>query len=129
MWIVSGTGSEERKVFELETWSFGLDWLNDGRSVVVSQPNAEGLSRLVRLSLDSAHAEEIITTDPRASGDYKPAVSPDGAWVAFVRTGHLGTQDVYIAPTKGGEGRQVRRNFRERRAGDDHAQPGDSLRH
>ena len=48
VWLIPALGGEERKLFDLEKWSFGLDWFPDGRSVVVSQPGGEGGNRLVR---------------------------------------------------------------------------------
>lgn len=110
LWIVPGGGGDERKLSDLEAWSFGLDWLVDGRSVVVSQPDEEGPHRLVGISLDSAEARQITTPDPRTTGDFKPAVSPDGSWIAFVRGSQFGLQDVYVAPTNGGQSRRISRS-------------------
>lgn len=109
VWTVSGLGGDERRLFALAGWSFGLDWFPDGRSVVVSQPGDDGVQRLVRLYLDASGAQLLTAPDQRLAGDYKPAVSPDGAWVAFVRGGRLDQQDVYVVRVADGQERRLSR--------------------
>jgi Tol biopolymer transport system component len=110
VWVVPGLGGEERLLVELEEWSYGLDWFPDGRSVVVSQPRDNGVNRLVRLSLDAPGARELTTPEARVVGDFRPAVSPDGRWVAFVRASQLGHQEVYVVSTGDGEERRLSRS-------------------
>lgn len=97
VWAVSADAVGERKLFDLVGWSFGLDWFPDGGSIAVSEPDESGISRIVRIALDTGARQPLSAPGPTAAGDYKPAVSPDGTAVAFVRGDQLGFQDVYVA--------------------------------
>lgn len=103
VWSVSWSGGDERKLFDLDGWSFGLDWFPDGRSLVVSQAREDGTHRLIRVSFDSVNAQDLTFPDTQLRGDYKPAVSPDGASVAFVRTDHLSSQNIVVVNFLSGE--------------------------
>jgi Tol biopolymer transport system component len=66
-------------------------WLPDGRRLIVSARQRAGEATGLYL-LDPASDGSVIRsplTRPRASDDLSPAVSPDGAFVVFVREDHL----------------------------------------
>jgi Tol biopolymer transport system component len=66
-------------------------WLPDGQRLVVSARRREGEPAGLHL-LDPGERgalERHPLTRPVAGGDTSPAVAPDGAWVLFVRQGHL----------------------------------------
>jgi Tol biopolymer transport system component/DNA-binding winged helix-turn-helix (wHTH) protein len=109
VWSVSWNGEDQRKLFDLDHWSFGLDWFPDGRSLVVSQQRDDGTHRLVRVFLDAADTQDLTSPANNQLGDYKPAVSPDGAWVAFVRGRQIGGQDVFVVNVNDIEERQLSR--------------------
>ena len=110
VWTASALGGQERKLVDLEGWSYGLDWFPDGRSLVVSQAGEGGVDRLVRLFLNGADPQPLSMPDLRLAGDFKPAVSPGGDWIAFVRGDPLGHQDVYAVNVESGEERRLSRS-------------------
>ncbi len=66
-------------------------WLPDGRRLVVVSRRGPGAPAGLHI-LDPAPggpAERHPLTQPLSGGDRNPAASPDGAWVLFVREGHL----------------------------------------
>src|SRR5262249_10096107 len=53
------------------------------------------------------HRRQRLTRPPLGVGDWKPAVSPDGKTLAFVRYRIPGAGDIYLMPLSGGEPRRL----------------------
>jgi Tol biopolymer transport system component/DNA-binding winged helix-turn-helix (wHTH) protein len=101
-------GGAERKltaIFPFQAPSEGSSsyYSPDGRSLAI--PERSTISEPMGLSLFSIDTgEKRRLTKPPAGfqGDYCPAFSPDGKWLAFIRTPRWSSDDVYLMPAAGG---------------------------
>lgn len=83
-----------------------LDWLPDGRGVVMAACQGRGAGkRLQVLDLASGQWRPLAYDSPPGSVDSQPRYSPDGQWLGFVRGTTLG--DLWIVPAAGGTPRRV----------------------
>ncbi|AHG93817.1 WD40-like beta Propeller containing protein (plasmid) [Gemmatirosa kalamazoonensis] len=126
VWLVETTSGQERRITS-GAWSLefvlppgsppsGLSWSPDGRTIALAQVPAAQSGKL-----DSVHAALLDVASgavrPLTSArrfENNPVFSPDGSSVAYwyPRDGRydLGYgNEVYVAPTSGGEGRSVTR--------------------
>ena len=103
VYMVPALGGEERKVADA---GIGLSWLPDSRSLVLASPLPPlDTGGLVVVSLDSGDRRPLTTPQPYA--DSLPAVSPDGARVAFVRTLTRSARELFVVPARGGPVQQI----------------------
>jgi Tol biopolymer transport system component/DNA-binding winged helix-turn-helix (wHTH) protein len=86
-----------------------LAWTRDGRGIVFTEPMPGGDGRLAVLSTASVAARPLSAPPPGAS-DWGPALSPDGATLAFVRSRPSGVSELHVMPTMGGEARRLAPN-------------------
>lgn len=59
------------------------------------------------LSLETGEKRRVTTPPAGYLGDYYPAFSPDGKWLAFVRSPRWSTEDLYLVPVTGGPPRRL----------------------
>ncbi len=126
LYVVSAEGGPPRRLLALDELIFGLDWSPDGGALVFGANRGSRTSRLQLLDLNSL-AERTLTEDtPQTTCDYHPAFSPDGAVIAFIRTGPLNEQDLFTVPSGGGPLARLTR-IEERIEGLDWLPGGDAL--
>ena len=108
VYTVPALGGEPRKLFDVPSVAYGLDWTPDGASLVYAAREEAGTSlRVMRYDLDTG-ATTVLSTPPGPSvDDIQPVVSPDGETVAFGRRRRPGGHNLYVAPIGGGEARRV----------------------
>ncbi|MGE4069108.1 MAG: winged helix-turn-helix domain-containing protein [Vicinamibacterales bacterium] len=83
-------------------------WSPDGRWLVMSVADDRRSGwQIARVSIATGAREELTLPPPGIFGDHSPAVSPDGALVAFIRSAGGGASDVYVVPAAGGSARRV----------------------
>jgi len=108
--VVPADGGEERTVAEFPASADeaqplpSVAWLRDGKSLVVIDWSDEGPPALSIVPLDGASGGKIsrITHPPEGSeGDSTPALSPDGATLAFVRSTGPEGADIWLSDLKG----------------------------
>jgi Tol biopolymer transport system component len=88
--------------------SAGPTWHPDGKSLAITDNEHQGPDSIYLVSVDSGTKKKLsspVTTD---IGDYFPAFSPDGRYLAFVRaTSQRWINDIYIQPLPSGTMRRV----------------------
>jgi Tol biopolymer transport system component/DNA-binding winged helix-turn-helix (wHTH) protein len=112
LYLVPASGGPERFITSLKTrtrlFRFKmLDWAGDGALVVADQNSPEEPFHLIRLSIDTGETQQLTSPPANSPGDIRPAVSPDGQWVAFTRATAATTSDIYLVPMSSGEPRRV----------------------
>ena len=122
IYVVSSLGGPARRI-TAANWCGGLDWLPDGQHLVVSEgrsfivpeesqngaPGADEPSRLWKVSIDTGQQQPLTLPSAGSTGDFSPAVSPDGKTLAFIRYSgpdvqNSGPEDMtlYLMPLDGG---------------------------
>lgn len=109
--LIDLDGEVERSIGECAGGHLAeLSWAADGSALVLTEPaTPAGMQRLSVLDLASGERRRLTTPGEAGLGDRFPAVSPDGAEVAFIRTGLLGASDVWVVGFERGEARPVTR--------------------
>jgi Tol biopolymer transport system component len=86
-----------------------LTWSPDGKTLAF--PSRETANGPVGIFLFSPETDEKPQQGTRPSaglgGDYLPAFSPDGKWLAFLRDRSHRAGDIYVMPAAGGEPRRL----------------------
>ncbi len=90
----------ERIVSECTNPYAGLAWLNPRELIVGDRPAGARARRLVAVDVTSGRTRALTHPPADTLGDASPAVSGNGAWVAFRRTAALGSDNVYLLDTK-----------------------------
>lgn len=108
-YIVSAIGGPERQILKMErSGSGGLDWLPDGKHLVISQiPEGARASPLLALAVDTGEHSALTRPPAGSVGDLSPAISPDGKMLAFVRMTRSDVADLYVMFLDGGQLRRL----------------------
>lgn len=100
---IPAVGGEEREIGPcIGDEQRTIHWYPDGKSLISTgqiEGRSEG-SALYRMSIESGRWERIQYQKSTEDFDDRPAVSPDGRWIAFHRNGATG--DLWRIPGTGG---------------------------
>lgn len=91
-----GSGARAIRQIAASFGFLGLAWWPDGKSLVV-RDTENGAASLFRIQLDDGRREPI-THAPVDENDGRPAFSPDGKWLAFLRYQASGTKVCVLRP-------------------------------
>ena len=104
IYMVPAIGGSRRKIVDLPFGIAGLDWSPDGRHLAYSSRRVcFGAMRIYLYSFDTGESMELTTPPWSSQGDFRPAFSPDGQRIAFIRGDRTQLQDIFIVPVAGGE--------------------------
>ncbi len=106
---VSSLGGAERRLADLgRVETSGLDWSPDGRWLTLGLPAGEGGPLAIhRIGIDGRERRRLTDPPPTVRGDVLPAVSPDGASIAFVRNVAGEASELRVVPAVGGPSRSL----------------------
>lgn len=96
IYLVRASGGEAAKLVDLPSWSFGLDWSPDGRSLAFSDTAPGEIAGIAIVDV----ATRVVRPLTRG-GDTKPVFSPDGRRLAFLRNRPLDRQQIVIVGLSG----------------------------
>ncbi len=90
-----GTGNAELVLRRAEqVVYFPASWSPDGRSLVMTELHPDGSADVASLDLDSGERVALVAT---AATEHSPAISSDGAWLAYT-SDVSGRDEVYVEP-------------------------------
>jgi Tol biopolymer transport system component/DNA-binding winged helix-turn-helix (wHTH) protein len=105
VWLIQPDGSGARKLGDIRTGltASAPSWTRDRQSLILSQPAGEAaIPALFQVSTGSGEERQItFPTAALPGGDLSPAVSPDGAQLAFTRSTSISWRDIFLAPVAG----------------------------
>jgi Tol biopolymer transport system component len=109
VYTLASLGGSERRLDTLVSGilHLGLDWSPDGTHLALAdQTPGEQAHSIFLLSTATRQRRRLTFPPPDSFGDSRPAFSPDGGSIAFVRQTSAGT-DIYLARVEGGEPKRV----------------------
>lgn len=112
-YLIPALGGLERKLGDASPNRVGADspfiaWSPDGKQLaLVDRETPQSPLSIFLLDLDTNQRRRITSPPANTLGDSVAVFSPDGAAVAFVRTGSLAIQDIWIVSLKDGKERQL----------------------
>ena len=103
VFLIPAVGGAERKLTEVlnlgEYWGEGrMSWHPSGQWLVIPVKNsAQEPAALFLVSVETGEKRKLTSPSGNVSGDFCPAVSPDGRAIAFTRAIHgSGGSDLYL---------------------------------
>ncbi|MGH9839186.1 MAG: winged helix-turn-helix domain-containing protein [Blastocatellia bacterium] len=108
IFLIPAMGGAERKLLSIssagESWlAARLSWSPDGKLLAFSgKESPQSMSSIFMLSTETLEQRQLLSP-PAGYSDSNPAFSPDGKRLAFIRRLGTSSQEIYLAPTAGGE--------------------------
>jgi Tol biopolymer transport system component/serine/threonine protein kinase len=85
-----------------------LDWSPDGRFLAAADKTLpEQPFRIILIGSKDSVKRDLTLPPEKIIGDVSPAFSPDGKWLAFLRTVSSGVNDIWVTQITGGPARRV----------------------
>lgn len=107
IFFVPALGGPERKLGKTEPSRSRLAWSVDGKFLaIVDRSSPQEGYGIFLLSVEDGEKQRL-TSPPKSSDDNYPAFSPDGKTLAFIRSGGLTFDDIYLIPIHGGQLRRL----------------------
>jgi Tol biopolymer transport system component/DNA-binding winged helix-turn-helix (wHTH) protein len=111
--LIPALGGAERKLAKIFSYQVPSDgnshyYSPDGKYLAIPDKNSpsEPFSVFL-LSIETGERRKITSPPAGVIGDYNPAFSPDGKWLAFTRSPRWSTDDLYVIPLAGGEPKRL----------------------
>jgi len=109
-YLVPALGGAERKLADAFGWNGAgvlsqyIDWLPDGKTLVVVDKTAESEPwSIFLLSVETGEKRQLTQPPATDDGDDLVALSPDGKTLAFTRFRDEIVNDIHLMPIAGGE--------------------------
>ena len=112
-YLIPALGGAERKLAKIFPYQVPSDGAShyyspDGKYLAIpdKSSSSEPLSVFL-LSIETGERRKLTSPPAGVIGDYNPAFSPDGKWLAFARSPRWSTDDLYAMPLAGGEPKRL----------------------
>ncbi len=106
IYLIPALGGPERKLATLRT-AARFAWFPDSqRLAIVDLDPATGFPSIFELSMETGERRKL-TSAVSSFGDVRPAISPDGKTLGFVRSVAGAVMGIYLMPVAGGEPRRL----------------------
>ncbi len=112
-YLIPALGGAERKLAKIFPYQVPSDGAShyyspDGKYLAIPDKGStsEPLSVFL-LSIETGERRKLTSPPAGVIGDYNPAFSPDGKWLAFARSPRWSTDDLYVMPLAGGEPKRL----------------------
>jgi Tol biopolymer transport system component/DNA-binding winged helix-turn-helix (wHTH) protein len=103
IFLIPALGGVERKLGESEAGNGVLSWSPDGKSLAcAAKPSSQGQSSIYLLEVSTGEMRRLSAPE-QSFTDSQPAFSPDGRWLAFIRSLNSTVSDLYLLSLDGGE--------------------------
>ena len=100
-------GGPERKVITFTGNPFA-NWSPDGKYFVInSKDSSDELTNIYLVSVETGEKRKLTSSPSQFNGDRGGRFSPDGRWIAFIRSLNISVDDIYVVPVSGGEPRRI----------------------
>jgi len=101
-YVIPALGGNERRVADIPMLGShspfpSVDWSPDGKSLVITDTSVMPIYISI-VSLASGEKRRLTLPPTKSFGDSKPLVSPDGKWLAFLRTENVSSSDWFLLP-------------------------------
>jgi Tol biopolymer transport system component/DNA-binding winged helix-turn-helix (wHTH) protein len=112
-YLVPAIGGAERKLAKIFPYQIPSDgssqyYSPDGKYLAIPDKNSSSEPFSVfLLSIETGERRKLTSPPAGIIGDYNPAFSPDGKWLAFARSPRWSTDDLYVMPLAGGEPKRL----------------------
>ena len=103
-YVVPALGGSERKVaaipvFPTHVPPITVDWSPDAKWLVITDTSVRP-PPLALVSVDDGQKRPLTSPSATSYGDFEPAFSPDGRWLAFLRAQGVGVTKLHVLPMK-----------------------------
>ncbi|MEK6154573.1 winged helix-turn-helix domain-containing protein [Flavobacteriaceae bacterium 3-367] len=105
---ISTYGGEERELMRTKASVAGLAWSSNGKSLAYTDNDSiSNQPAIYSYSLDTGARVKLTNPSQNVYGDSNPRYSPNGEYLAFIRTIGEGNQDILILELASGSERKV----------------------
>jgi eukaryotic-like serine/threonine-protein kinase len=105
--VIPALGGAERKVTIFKGRPYAA-WSPDGKHFAIATSDSPGeLSNIYLVAFETGEKRKLSSSPLQFNGDRGPKFSPDGQWIAFIRSVNYAVEDIYMMGVSGGEPRRL----------------------
>jgi Tol biopolymer transport system component/predicted Ser/Thr protein kinase len=103
---IPALGGPERRLTSFTGYP-RVAWSPDGKYLAISHSESPSeLNSIFLVSADTGEKRKLLSS-PAEQADRAPKFSPDGQWIAFIRSSNLAVDDIYLVSVNGGEPKPI----------------------
>jgi Tol biopolymer transport system component/serine/threonine protein kinase len=107
IYLMGPLGGGKRRILDVTNISCHVSWSPDSRTLVYGPAwSASEPAGLFLVNIDNPVPRRLLTSPPNTLDD-APAFSRDGKKIVFARNTSLGTKDLYVVASSGGEPKRL----------------------
>jgi len=107
IYLMGPLGGGKRRLLDVANVSCHVSWSPDSKTLVYGPSwSAAEPAGLFLLDIENPVPRRLLKSPPNTLDNF-PAFSHDGKWIVFARSTSLGTQDLYVVASSGGEPKRL----------------------